>query len=765
MSYGHRRWVAREMDAGVELGEVNEYGRIAGERTPGKRSLIPGIVQRGRASAGDPLPASLREKFEHSLGAPLDGVRVHTGASAADSARALGARAYTVGQDIFFSSGRFDPHSPDGEALVAHEVAHTVQQAGSPGDAQFELEVSQPGDPLEREAHAAAASMLRGERVSGLGRGAGVQRDPETSGPDAPGPASPAATREDLESAVQRARDLAQLQQALRAIQAIRSSDPARIYGVPIAGTSYGVRGADLQWLHDRIDVRSRQIMATERGLVDRRIDPDAPPRAPAPASTPAPSGGASATPAPSSTPARQGEAATAAGRPTEFRTTAQFPWQSNLRTPVGTFTFEYGVEVQGRVARSGDEREQPVTIEATGRAGQGGTGQGGINTGQGGSGAGQGGGLTVTGAGLAEIEERLHRHFDAPARDRLRVERRNGSWQGVIGLDFGTASLGIGDIGFRFNLASLRQGEAPRFFSLELPINSNWIDLSPNARWRFAGKITFQPDYAAVARALANLLARSGVVVEAGVEIGAALARAAAQVAMEAPLLALEAAAAVAGVAAPFVLAGAVAASIIAFALMGFFILASIAEPQRPVGRRREDDDIDPSLTRLGNDLHHRVRAFCAAYALTMRGQAYPAGPGAEAGARAARERMVELQQQGHTAADVLAAARSADDLEQRVLAAARAGFQDRVEWIVERDMTRSAGQQREWATRHLRSSIHLGATNRPATRFRFDECREPIPVDPLWGPSDRPGCDTGGGASDADAPLPPPLMSGPTQ
>lgn len=102
-------------------------------------------------SRGQGLPDDLRAELEQSLGADLSGVRVHTDGSSADAARSIHARAYTTGKDIHFAPSSYDPESDAGRRLIAHEVAHTVQQAGAPA-VQAKLEVSQAGDALEIEA-------------------------------------------------------------------------------------------------------------------------------------------------------------------------------------------------------------------------------------------------------------------------------------------------------------------------------------------------------------------------------------------------------------------------------------------------------------------------------------------------------------------------------------------------------------------------------------------------------------------------------------
>jgi hypothetical protein len=109
------------------------------------------------AGGGRALDAPVVRHLAPSLGESLDHVRGHTDARAAALARAVSARAFTVGNDIFFGSGEYRPGSRDGNQLIAHEVAHTIQQRGAPAGGP--LTVSQPGDALEREAEAVARDV------------------------------------------------------------------------------------------------------------------------------------------------------------------------------------------------------------------------------------------------------------------------------------------------------------------------------------------------------------------------------------------------------------------------------------------------------------------------------------------------------------------------------------------------------------------------------------------------------------------------------
>jgi Domain of unknown function (DUF4157) len=88
----------------------------------------PPVVQDQLHAAGQPLPATTREFMEPRFGHDFSRVRVHTDGLAANAARAVRARAYTIGQDIVFGSGQFAPTTTMGQQLLAHELTHVVQQ-------------------------------------------------------------------------------------------------------------------------------------------------------------------------------------------------------------------------------------------------------------------------------------------------------------------------------------------------------------------------------------------------------------------------------------------------------------------------------------------------------------------------------------------------------------------------------------------------------------------------------------------------------------
>jgi hypothetical protein len=103
--------------------------------------------------AGRPLPASVRSDFEPAFGRTLGGVRVHADARAAGLARRLDASAFAYGRDVYFGAGAYDPDSTSGRRLIAHELAHTVQQRNRVDGAEPTV-VDAPA--AEREASAAA---------------------------------------------------------------------------------------------------------------------------------------------------------------------------------------------------------------------------------------------------------------------------------------------------------------------------------------------------------------------------------------------------------------------------------------------------------------------------------------------------------------------------------------------------------------------------------------------------------------------------------
>jgi hypothetical protein len=143
---------------------------------------------------GQPLEGSTRRVFEPRFGHDFSRVRVHANEQAAQSAHAVHALAYTVGRHVVFAAGQYTPGTHHGNALIAHELAHVVQQSGgadSPGSAP--MTIGNRCDAAEIDADRAAAHVLHGGRT-GIGRSSGAtgarllrQETAETSEPTSAG--------------------------------------------------------------------------------------------------------------------------------------------------------------------------------------------------------------------------------------------------------------------------------------------------------------------------------------------------------------------------------------------------------------------------------------------------------------------------------------------------------------------------------------------------------------------------------------------------
>jgi outer membrane protein OmpA-like peptidoglycan-associated protein len=101
------------------------------ESSSSQIDTAPPIVTDVLRSPGQPLDASTRAFMELCMGHDFSQVRVHTGARAADSAKAVNALAYTVGTNVVFGEGQYAPASPSGQRLLAHELTHTLQQTSA----------------------------------------------------------------------------------------------------------------------------------------------------------------------------------------------------------------------------------------------------------------------------------------------------------------------------------------------------------------------------------------------------------------------------------------------------------------------------------------------------------------------------------------------------------------------------------------------------------------------------------------------------------
>lgn len=141
---------------------------------------------------GKPLPEDMQEDFAQAGAGDLSSVRVHDDREADGFARMHSARALTVGQDIFFKSGNYQPAQGEGRELIAHEVAHTLQQSrfGTRRDANAREDSAQ----LENEADIASGDLLAGRAPDVSAASApSVQCDPDPEARTRPKTAAQAA--------------------------------------------------------------------------------------------------------------------------------------------------------------------------------------------------------------------------------------------------------------------------------------------------------------------------------------------------------------------------------------------------------------------------------------------------------------------------------------------------------------------------------------------------------------------------------------------
>lgn len=150
MTDGHALWCVAERRAAMLYRRARSDGEID-QHDPAVESALQ------RRGTGEVLPTAIRRAMERELGVSLAGVRIHADSVAAQATQALDAEAFTIGEDIFFAAGKYAPDTHSGRKLLTHELTHVAQALrGLAGPTGEGLRVSQPGDPLEREAEAVA---------------------------------------------------------------------------------------------------------------------------------------------------------------------------------------------------------------------------------------------------------------------------------------------------------------------------------------------------------------------------------------------------------------------------------------------------------------------------------------------------------------------------------------------------------------------------------------------------------------------------------
>jgi hypothetical protein len=156
---------------------------------------LPAVRDVLEREQGEPLERGVRDWAEGVFGHGLGGVRIHASRPAAQSARAIGAAAYTVGQHIVFSAGAYEPSSSAGRGLLAHELAHALQQG--PVSRFDGLSIGRADDPAEREAEAIATRVNQDGAVprapTAAVAGGTVARAPEGQEPQSEPAADPSS--------------------------------------------------------------------------------------------------------------------------------------------------------------------------------------------------------------------------------------------------------------------------------------------------------------------------------------------------------------------------------------------------------------------------------------------------------------------------------------------------------------------------------------------------------------------------------------------
>jgi hypothetical protein len=138
-------------------------------RGGGPKSADPTAV-RSRLGGGSSLDGSIRSRMESAFGVGFSGVRVHTDSTAGKLSNDMNARAFTLGRDVAFGSGEYRPGTPVGDALIAHELAHVVQQGAGESAAPQSKGVNPATSSLELDADnaaVAATASLWGRAITG----------------------------------------------------------------------------------------------------------------------------------------------------------------------------------------------------------------------------------------------------------------------------------------------------------------------------------------------------------------------------------------------------------------------------------------------------------------------------------------------------------------------------------------------------------------------------------------------------------------------
>ena len=170
----------QRMAGNAAMGTLVQRKASGEEEAAGGGSPVHDVIGKG---GGSSLPEGVRSQMESSMGHDFSDVRVHTGSDAATASKSVQAQAFTVGNEIVFNEGKYNPGSADGDRTIAHELTHVVQQRQGDVDGESRgggVKVSTPDDRFERQAEATADAVMSGGGGgdhAGHDHGGGVQRE------------------------------------------------------------------------------------------------------------------------------------------------------------------------------------------------------------------------------------------------------------------------------------------------------------------------------------------------------------------------------------------------------------------------------------------------------------------------------------------------------------------------------------------------------------------------------------------------------------
>jgi uncharacterized protein DUF4157 len=201
-------------DTSADKSPAPTVSRKASGGSPGAARAHDAGAVRSQLGAGHSLDSRVQSQMSMAFGHDFSGVRVHTDSRATSLSSDLNARAFTIGSDVAFASGEYQPGTPVGDALIAHELAHVVQQSAAaqsspmskPAD-HSTSSIESPASQLEHDADLSAvgaiASIWAGVKhgladvgqnaIPRLRSGLRLQRCPHQDAPQVKSPAAPAS--------------------------------------------------------------------------------------------------------------------------------------------------------------------------------------------------------------------------------------------------------------------------------------------------------------------------------------------------------------------------------------------------------------------------------------------------------------------------------------------------------------------------------------------------------------------------------------------